>query len=245
MSVAGHAKASSGVDQRAVVLVSGGIDSAVTLGEARAAGLGCYAVTFDYGQRHRAEIESAARVARAGGAERHLILPLDLRAIGGSALTDELAVPKDRPQETAEIPVTYVPARNLIFLSLALAWAEVLGAREIFVGVNAVDYSGYPDCREPFIRAFERTATLATRAGVEGATFQVRTPLIGLSKAQIILRAAALGIDLSQTLSCYDPDELGRACGHCDSCLIRARGFREAGSFDSTRYSPTAAGVRA
>jgi 7-cyano-7-deazaguanine synthase len=221
--------------ERAVVLLSGGLDSATTLAVARAEGYECYALSFDYGQRHRRELESARRVAAALGARQHLVLRLDLRAIGGSALTADIAVPKGRSQEAigAGIPVTYVPARNTIFLSHALGWAEVLGAQRIFIGVNALDYSGYPDCRPEYLEAFERLANLATQAGVEGRSrFRIHAPLIGLSKAEIITRAAALGVDLALTWSCYEPAPDGRACGRCDSCLLRARGFAEAGLTD-------------
>jgi len=216
---------------RAVVLLSGGLDSATTLAVAREEGYECFALSFDYGQRHARELESARQVAASLGAARHLTLRLDLRAIGGSALTDDIEVPKGRSHEAigAGIPVTYVPARNTIFLSHALAWAETLGSRDIFIGVNALDYSGYPDCRPEFIEAFERLANLATRAGVEGTSrFRVHTPLIALSKAQIVARAHELGVDLSLTWSCYEPEPDGRACGLCDSCLLRKKGFAEA-----------------
>lgn len=235
---------------RAVVLLSGGIDSATCLAVARDEGLECHALSFDYGQRHRAELVAADRIARHLGAATHKTLSVNLRAIGGSALTAEIAVPKDREQESPrgtgantpedEIPITYVPARNLVFLSLSLGYAEVLGARDLFIGVNAVDYSGYPDCREDFIRAFEHTANLATRAGVESRAeaerFHVRTPLSALAKADILRLGVRLGVDYSLTLSCYDPGSDARACGHCDSCLIRRRGFAEAGIADPTRY---------
>jgi len=216
---------------RAVVLLSGGLDSATTLAIAREEGFECFALSFDYGQRHARELESAKQVAASLGAARHLTLRLDLRAIGGSALTDDIAVPKGRSREAigAGIPVTYVPARNTIFLSHALAWAEALGSQDIFMGVNALDYSGYPDCRPEFIEAFERLANLATKAGVEGGSrFRVHTPLIALSKAQIVARAFELGVDLSLTWSCYEPEPDGRACGLCDSCLLRKKGFAEA-----------------
>ena len=219
------------MDARAVVLLSGGLDSATTLAIARAEGYACHALSFDYGQRHARELDSAGRVARALEAAEHRVLRLDLRAIGGSALTDDIAVPKGRSEAVmAEgIPVTYVPARNTIFLSYALGWAEVLGAQDIFLGVNALDYSGYPDCRPEFVEAFERLANLATKAGVEGASrFRVHTPLIALSKAQIVLRAWELGVDFSLTWSCYEPGADGRPCGACDSCLLRAKGFAEA-----------------
>ena len=216
---------------RAVVLLSGGLDSATALAVAREEGYECFALSFDYGQRHARELESAQQVAASLGAVTHLTLRLDLRAIGGSALTDDIAVPKGRSHEAiaAGIPVTYVPARNTIFLSHALAWAETLGSQDIFIGVNALDYSGYPDCRPEFIEAFERLANLATRAGAEGTSrFRVHTPLITLSKAQIVTRAYELGVDLSLTWSCYEPEPDGRACGLCDSCLLRKKGFAEA-----------------
>lgn len=225
---------------RAVVLLSGGLDSAVCLASAVAERREAHALSFDYGQRHRAELASAERVARQLKAATWKVLPLDLRTIGGSALTSDVAVPKDRDERelSRNIPVTYVPARNLVFLSLALAHAETLGARELWIGVNAVDYSGYPDCRPEFIESFERTANLGTRAGVEDTRdhFRVRTPLAKLSKADIIRLGASLGVDFSLTHSCYDPDAHGRACGHCDSCLIRSRGFKEADVADPTRY---------
>lgn len=238
---------------RAVVLLSGGLDSAVALAEARHAGNACTALSFDYGQRHRLELDAARAVAHHLGAADHRVIRVDLRAIGGSALTDAIDVPKDRPQPASpnnsapsdtrlEIPVTYVPARNLVFLSLAAALAEVIGARELYIGVNAVDYSGYPDCRRPFIDAFERAATLGTRAGAQqGVCVHVVTPLVALSKSQIIRRGVELGVDFSLTSSCYDPDLSGRACGRCDSCAIRRRGFADAGIPDPTRYQPGAA----
>ncbi len=216
---------------RAVVLVSGGLDSATALAVAREEGYECFALSFDYGQRHARELESAQQVAASLGAVKHLTLRLDLRAIGGSALTDDIEVPKGRSHEAigTGIPLTYVPARNTIFLSHALAWAETLGSQDIFIGVNSLDYSGYPDCRPEFIEAFERLANLATRAGVEGASrFRVHTPLITLSKAQIVARAHELGVNLSLTWSCYEPEPDGRACGLCDSCLLRKKGFAEA-----------------
>ena len=216
----------------AVVLVSGGLDSATTLAIARAQGFDCYALSFDYGQRHQSELEAARRICQSLGVRRHVVLPIDLRAFGGSALTDDIEVPKDRdPGEVAHgIPITYVPARNTVFLSLALAWAETLPAFDIFIGVNAVDYSGYPDCRPEFIRAFERLAQLATQAGVEGrGTFRIQTPLIHLTKAEIIREGLRLNFDYGLTHSCYDPRPDGRPCGRCDSCQIRARGFAEAG----------------
>jgi 7-cyano-7-deazaguanine synthase len=225
----------SGVGRPAVVLVSGGLDSATCLAMARAAGHRCYALSFAYGQRHGAELQAASRVAAALGAAQHRTMSIDLAAFGGSALTDtSIAVPE---QPAGGIPVTYVPARNTVFLSLALAWAEVLDARDIFIGVNAVDYSGYPDCRPEFIAAFEQVANLATRAGVEGTErIHIRTPLIDLSKAEIIRRGAALGVDYSMTVSCYQADELGRACGRCDSCRLRRQGFEAAQVADPTRY---------
>jgi 7-cyano-7-deazaguanine synthase len=216
---------------RAVVLLSGGLDSATAFAVAREEGYECFALSFDYGQRHARELESAQRVAASLGAVKHLTLRLDLRAIGGSALTDDIAVPKGRSHEAigAGIPVTYVPARNTIFLSHALAWAETLGSQDIFIGVNFLDYSGYPDCRPEFIEAFERLANLATQAGVEGKSrFRVHTPLITLSKAQIVARAYELGVNLSLTWSCYEPEPDGRACGLCDSCLLRKKGFAAA-----------------
>lgn len=230
---------------RAIVLLSGGLDSAVCLAVARSDGFDAHALAFDYGQRHRHELVASSRVARALGAASHKVLTLDLRAIGGSALTADLAVPKDRVEPArsadpnADIPVTYVPARNLVFLSLAVGYAEVLGATDIYIGVNAVDYSGYPDCRPEFIRAFEAAARLGTRTTVRGGTLRVRTPLLELSKAQIIMLGRSLGVDFSITHSCYDP--VGeRPCGHCDSCVIRRRGFEAAGSLDPTLYpAPT------
>ena len=216
---------------RAGVLLSGGLDSATTLAIARAEGYECHALSFDYGQRHVCELESAKKVAAVLGAVQHLTLRLDLRAIGGSALTADIDVPKGRSAEAMStgIPVTYVPARNTIFLSHALAWAEVLGAQDVFIGVNALDYSGYPDCRPEFTEAFEKLANLATQAGVEGKSrFRVHTPLIELSKAQIVARAYELNVDLSLTWSCYMPEPDGRACGLCDSCLLRKKGFAEA-----------------
>ncbi|MCE7974913.1 MAG: 7-cyano-7-deazaguanine synthase QueC [Leptolyngbya sp. PLA1] len=220
---------------RCVVLLSGGLDSAVCLAAARADGREAHALSFDYGQRHRHELLAAARVAESLGAASWRTLSLDLRAIGGSALTADIDVPKNRPDAPSEIPVTYVPARNLVFLSLAAGLAEVLDAREVYIGVNAVDYSGYPDCRPEFIGSFERTVALATRAGVRGEGVRVRCPLASLSKARIIELGARLGVDFSLTRSCYDPSG-DLACGECDSCRIRARGFAEAGVPDPTRY---------
>jgi len=215
---------------RAVVLLSGGLDSYTAAAIAKAEwGFDLYALTIQYGQRHLHEVEAARAVARALGVARHLELPIDLRAVGGSSLTADLPVPRDRQPDANDIPSTYVPARNTIFLSIALGWAETLGAHDLVIGVNALDYSGYPDCRPEFIAAFERLANLATRAGVEGGRFRVQTPLIDLSKADIIRRGLALGVDYGLTHSCYDPVENGAPCGRCDSCLLRARGFREAG----------------
>jgi 7-cyano-7-deazaguanine synthase len=217
---------------RAVVLLSGGLDSYTAAAMVKAEGFALCALTVLYGQRHAREIESARHVARALGVEQHLEIPIDLRAIGGSSLTSTVDVPRGRDLTSTEIPSTYVPARNTVFLSLALAWAEVLEARDIVMGVNALDYSGYPDCRPAFIHAFESLATLATRAGVEGAQFCVHTPLIALSKSQIIQRGLALGLDYSLTHSCYDPTSDGRPCRACDSCVLRAKGFAEAGVAD-------------
>ena len=217
---------------QAVVLLSGGLDSYTAAAIAKSEGFSLSALTVQYGQRHAAELQAARNVAAALGVERHLELAIDLRAIGGSALTSDAGVPRDRDVMAPGIPITYVPARNTIFLSLALGWAEVLDARDIVIGVNALDYSGYPDCRPEFIAAFERVATLGTRAGVEGATFRVRTPLIDLTKADIIRRGLALGLRYELTMSCYDPSPEGQPCGHCDSCLLRAKGFLEAGVVD-------------
>ncbi len=212
----------------AVVLLSGGLDSYTAGAIAKSDGFSLHALTIDYGQRHACEIASARLVAKSLGVDRHLELTVDLRAIGGSALTSDTPVPLDRDLRAPGIPSTYVPARNTIMLSLALGWAEVLDARDIVLGVNALDYSGYPDCRPEFIAAFEHLATLATRAGVEGAAFRVHAPLIALDKAEIIKRGIALGLDYGLTTSCYDPSPDGRPCGHCDSCALRAKGFREA-----------------
>jgi 7-cyano-7-deazaguanine synthase len=215
----------------AVCLLSGGLDSATSLAYARREGFECYALSFDYQQRHRVELEAARNVAANLGAVKHLIVPIDLRLFGGSALTSEIEVPKAGVSEG--IPVTYVPARNTIFLALALAWAEVLGAADIFIGVNAIDYSGYPDCRPEFIAAFERMANLATKAGVEGRTrIQIHTPLITLSKSEIIKLGRELGVDFGLTHSCYNPDDNGRPCGLCDSCRLRLKGFGDAGLQD-------------
>lgn len=225
----------------AVCLLSGGLDSATALAFARRDGFACHALSFDYGQRHRIELAAAARVARSLGAADHKTAVIDLRLFGGSALTSEIDVPKDRAaaEMSHGIPITYVPARNTIFLSFALAWAEVLGSSDIYIGVNAVDYSGYPDCRPEYIEAFERMANLATKAGVEGSQrLKIHVPLIGLSKAEIIRAGLALGVDYSLTHSCYDPDPAGRACGHCDSCQLRLAGFAAAGSVDPVLYRP-------
>ncbi len=218
---------------KAIVLLSGGLDSYTAAAIAKADGFELYALTVSYGQRHAQELESARRVARALGVARHLELAIDLRAIGGSSLTSDAEIPRDRDVASAsDIPSTYVPARNTIFLSLALGWAEVVGAGDIVIGVNAFDYSGYPDCRPEFIRAFETLACLATRTGVEGAPIRVRTPLIALSKADIIRCGLALGLDYGLTHSCYDPAASGAPCGRCDSCMLRAKGFAEAGAAD-------------
>jgi len=224
---------------RAVVLLSGGLDSATTLAIARRTGFECYALSFDYGQRHRVELEAARRVAAALEVARHEILTFDLRQFGGSALTADIAVPKDRPgSEIAHgIPVTYVPARNTIFLSFALAWAETLGSTDIYIGVNVLDSSGYPDCRPEYIEAFERMANLATKAGVEGQPLTIHTPLIRMSKAEIVEAAMEAGVPLDLTWSCYEPRPDGAACGRCDSCQLRRRGFTEAGFVDPLRYA--------
>ena len=216
---------------RAVVLLSGGLDSYTAAAIAKSEGFELDALTIVYGQRHIQEVASARRIGRALGVVRHLEFPIDLRAIGGSSLTSEAAVPRDRDLDSTDIPSTYVPARNTIFLSLALAWAEVLEVSDIFIGINALDYSGYPDCRPEFIRAFETLAALATRAGVEGARLTIHTPLIQLSKADIVRRGVSLGLDYGLTHSCYDPIR-GLACGRCDSCALRAKGFAEAGVAD-------------
>lgn len=227
--------------KKAVVLLSGGLDSATCLAMARQQGFSAHALSFRYGQRHAVELEAAERVAASLGAATHKLIDIDLRAFGGSALTADIPVPKGRSAEDMAhgIPITYVPARNTIFLSFALAYAEVLAAQDIFIGVNALDYSGYPDCRPAFIAAFEAMANLATKAAVEdGRRINIHTPLLHLTKAEIIARGAALGVDYSLTLSCYDPDDSGAACGTCDSCALRAKGFREAGVPDPTRYRP-------
>jgi 7-cyano-7-deazaguanine synthase len=223
----------------AVLLLSGGLDSTTLLAHALREGFTVHAMTFRYGQRHADEIEAARRVAKAYDVRDHVIVDIDLRTFGGSALTSTLDVPKDRDLGNAdEIPITYVPARNTIFLSFALAWAEVLGAGDIFIGVNALDYSGYPDCRPQYIAAYERMANLATRGGVEGTNVvHIRTPLIDLTKAQIITRGLALGVDYSITRSCYDPDPSGAACGHCDACVLRLKGFAEVGIIDPAEYA--------
>jgi len=223
----------------AVILSSGGIDSTTTMAIARSEGYEIYSLSFRYGQRHVMELEAAKRVAETHGATKHLVIDLDLAKIGGSALTDDIAVPKGRSEGDIqkEVPITYVPARNTIFLSYALAWAEVLGASDIFIGVNAIDFSGYPDCRPEYIQAFEHMANLATKAGVEGKTkIRIKTPLISMTKAEIILKGIELGVDYGITHSCYDPSPGGKACGQCDSCLLRKKGFREAGVADPTEY---------
>lgn len=219
----------------AVVLLSGGLDSMVSAGLAREAGFRICALTIDYGQRHRREIDAAAKIAATLGAEQHIVLPLDLRQFGGSALTGDIEVPKSGPGD--EIPVTYVPARNLVFLSLTLAWSEALGASDIFIGVNALDYSGYPDCRPEFIAAFAELANLATKAGSEGGGFSIHAPLQFLGKAEIAREAQRLGLDPAMSWSCYDPESDGRACGLCDSCRLRRAGFAEAGIADNTVYA--------
>lgn len=224
---------------KAVVLLSGGMDSATTAAIARTRGFDVHALTFRYGQRHAAELEAARRVARHLGIRRHIVLDIDLRPFGGSALTEELEVPKDTPMEQIgqHIPATYVPARNTIFLAFAIGWAEVLGASDIFIGANAMDYSGYPDCRPEYIQAFQRMANLATRAGVEeGRRLTIHTPLIELSKREIVERGMGLGVDYGITLTCYDPASDGAACGRCEACLIRLKGFREAGLEDPAPY---------
>jgi 7-cyano-7-deazaguanine synthase len=226
------------LDSRAVVLLSGGLDSATVLAIARAEGLACHCLTVDYGQRHRIELRAAARVAASLGAMSHRLVSLDLRAIGGSALTDDIDVPKDREQDSREIPITYVPARNTVLLALLLGLAEVVEADQLFIGANAVDYSGYPDCRPAFLAAFEQLAHVATAAGTEhGVRFRVRAPLLHLTKAEIIRRGLELGVDYELTWSCYDPSPDGRACGRCDSCILRRRGFAEAGEEDPIAYA--------
>jgi 7-cyano-7-deazaguanine synthase len=227
-------------ESRAVVLLSGGLDSTTVLAIARAEGLECHCLTVDYGQRHRVELEAARRVADALGAASHRIVSLDLRAIGGSSLTDDIEVPKDQDPESGGVPVTYVPARNTVLLSLLLGLAEVIGADQLFIGANAVDYSGYPDCRPEFLQAFENLAAVATVAGAEhGVRFRVRAPLLELSKAEIIRRGLELGVDYGLTWSCYDPTPDGLACGRCNSCTLRRRGFDEAGLTDPVRSATT------
>ena len=224
--------------KRAVVLVSGGLDSAIALAICAQEGFESYALSFDYGQRHRLELISARKVAASLAARDHRVATIDLRIFGGSALTSDIAVPKNRETKSAnEIPITYVPARNTIFLSYALAWAEVLGAADVFIGANAIDYSGYPDCRPEFLSAFEHIASVGTKAGVEGTKFRVHAPLLSMSKADIIRKGTELGVDFSLTHSCYDPSAEGLACGKCDSCRLRLAGFREAGLTDPIRYS--------
>lgn len=220
--------------KKAIILTSGGLDSTTLLAIAKSQGFDCFSLSFDYGQRHRSELAAAKRCSEGLGVVEHKVVSLDLRSIGGSALTDHnIAVPE---HESSGIPVTYVPARNTVFLSIALGWAEVIGAQDIFIGVNAVDYSGYPDCRPEFIQAFQSMANVATKAGIEGNGFTIQTPLIELSKAQIIQRGVRLGVDYSLTVSCYQADEEGRACGVCDSCRLRKVGFAEAGIPDPTKY---------
>ena len=225
-----------GTQKTAVVLLSGGLDSATTLAIAKADGFELLALSFAYGQRHASELDAARRVAAAAEVREHKIIELDLRVFGGSALTADIAVPKDRDLLAAEIPVTYVPARNTIFLAYALAFAEVRDTRDIYIGVNAVDYSGYPDCRPQYIAAFEKMAALATKAGVEGRPVRIHTPLIQLSKVEIIRRGLALGVDYGLTQSCYDPDPAGRGCGHCDSCRLRLAAFEQLGLPDPAPY---------
>ena len=227
------------MEKRAVVLLSGGIDSTTMLAIAQSQGHDAYAMSFRYGQRHVFELERAKQIAEKMGVKKHVIVDIDLRAFGGSALTDDIDVPKDRSDAEigTGIPITYVPARNTIFLSFALAWAETLEINTIFIGVNALDYSGYPDCRPEYIEAYQRMANLATKAGVEGKTkLEIQTPLISMTKAQIIQKGTALGVDYGLTLSCYEPDDQGRACGACDSCLLRIKGFEAAGVVDPTVY---------
>jgi 7-cyano-7-deazaguanine synthase len=223
----------------AVILLSGGLDSSTVLAIAKCEGFLPYAMTFRYGQRHSLEIEAAKKIAKRMGVEKHVVADIDLRTFGGSALTAEIDVPKGRESEEMqrEIPITYVPARNTIFLSFALAWAEVLESSDIFIGVNAVDFSGYPDCRPEYIEAYERMANFATKAAVEGRKLRIHTPLINLSKAEIIARGVSLGVDYSLTTSCYDPNEAGEACGRCDACLLRRKGFEQYGIVDPILYS--------
>jgi 7-cyano-7-deazaguanine synthase len=224
--------------RKAIVLLSGGLDSTTVLAHAKSIGFDPYALSFRYGQRHAVELRAAKRVAEAQGVADHVVCDIDLRVFGGSALTSDVEVPKHASVDQVEenIPVTYVPARNTVFLSFALAYAEVVGATDIFIGVNALDYSGYPDCRPEYIRAFETMANLATRAGVEGGAITIHTPLMDKTKGEIVQMGLALGVDYSLTSSCYDPDDAGRSCGHCDSCLLRLKGFAEAGSHDPIAY---------
>jgi len=226
-------------DETAVILLSGGLDSTTTMAIAIAQGYEAYALSFDYGQRHQIEIDAASRIAESLGAKEHRVAKIDMRMFGGSALTDNVGVPKNRSEtEIADgIPVTYVPARNTVFLAYALGWAEIIPAADIFIGVNAIDYGGYPDCRPEFIEAFETLANLGTKAGVEGRRFQIHAPLIKFSKAEIVRKALELDVDLSLTRTCYDPSPTGLACGECDSCLLRLKGFREAGIEDPIRYA--------
>jgi len=226
-------------NRKAIVLVSGGIDSATTLAIAKHEGFSVYALSFDYDQRHRIELEAADRITMSLGVDEHRVIKIDKSLMSHSALTDDIAVPKSRSTDAMSqgIPTTYVPARNTIFLANALAWAEVIDARHIFIGVNAIDYSGYPDCRPEFINAFEKVANLATKAGVEGVQFKIHAPLIRLTKAEIISKANSLGVDLSLTHSCYDPTPDGRACGRCDSCQLRLKGFADAGLTDPVKYA--------
>jgi 7-cyano-7-deazaguanine synthase len=225
--------------KNAVLLLSGGLDSTTVLAIAKAEGYAVHAMSFRYGQRHAHELDAARRIAERHGVARHVVVDIDLRVFGGSALTSDIAVPKDRDvAHGTDIPVTYVPARNTIFLSFALAWADVLQAREIFIGVNALDYSGYPDCRPEYIAAFEQMARLATKGGVEGAPVHINAPLLRLTKAQIIRRGLELGVDYALTTSCYDPAPDGAACGHCDACQLRLKGFADAGTTDPARYVP-------
>ena len=227
------------MDKKAVVLLSGGIDSTTMLAIAQSQGYSVYAMSFRYGQRHTLELDRAKQISEKTGVEKHIIIDIDLRAFGGSALTDDIDVPKERSNQEigTGIPITYVPARNTIFLSFALAWAETLETNTVFIGVNALDYSGYPDCRPEYIAAYQRMANLATKTGVEGkTTLEIQTPLIFMTKAQIIQKGTELGVDYALTLSCYDPDNQGKACGACDSCLLRKKGFEEAGVSDATVY---------
>ena len=225
-------------NDKAIVLLSGGIDSATTLAIAKQKGFDVYALSFRYGQRHSVELKAAKRIATMNNVNQHLIIDIDLRKIGGSSLTDNIRVPKNRKEKEMKkcIPPTYVPARNTIFLSFALAWAEVIGANDIFIGVNVLDYSGYPDCRPEYIAAYKKMANLATKAGVEGKTLKIHTPLIKMTKAEIIEKGIKLGVDYSLTHSCYDPSTAGKACGKCDSCLLRLKGFKEAGLKDPVKY---------